>query len=109
MRIRCIEYLCVIVKTGMSDAFLNRLRALAAIWDDLARSHSHAFFNVEFFQDLERLNRFQEEFPEKSADLLVGILEHKVLQAISRRHSEEAMRQVRSRMMQPDREHARTA
>ncbi|MDB6135177.1 MAG: hypothetical protein JWM59_3420 [Verrucomicrobiales bacterium] len=93
----------------MNDASLSRLRALAAIWDDLARTHSHAFFNTEFFQDLERLNRFQEEFPGKSPDLLVGILEHKVLCNLSQLHSGKEIVQARARLAQPDTEKACTA
>lgn len=93
----------------MSDASLNRLRALAAVWDDLARTHAHAFFNAEFFQDLERLNRFQEEFPGKPADMLVAILEHKLLRALSQRYSEREMLQARARLAQPVVEEARTA
>ena len=92
----------------MSDTSLKRLRALAVVWDDLARIHSGALFNTEFLQDLERLNHFQDGFPEKSADLLVTMLEHKVLKALSQRHSEKEIWQAGARLAQPDTEEARS-
>ena len=93
----------------MSDASLQRLRALAAVWDDPARTHPRNPFNSEFFLDLERLNRFEEEFPGKSSDMLVAMLEWKVLRKLSGLYSEREMQLVRSRLAPQDPEQARMA
>ena len=71
---------------------------LAALWDELAASHSRQPFEKEFFPDLERLRAFQKTFPEEFPTAMMEALERRVIHAIQERFSKSQILQLRARL-----------
>lgn len=74
------------------------LGILAVLWNELAGSQCGASFGQEFRRDLEHLGRFQNDFPKAPPDVLIGLLEEKVIDTIRERFSRNGILMLRARL-----------
>lgn len=66
----------------MHENAVQRLAKLAAFWNEFVSTWDGPPFHVEFFDELDRINQFQREFPEASVDGVIARLELKILHTL---------------------------
>ena len=84
----------------MTNAQLGILRDLSRLWDEFAVNNSKEPFQIRFFQELEKLNRFQVDFPDKSPALPFKALEIKVIHTFRQEFPADEILKALPRLLQ---------
>lgn len=73
---------------------MDRFIGLTRLWDEFAAENGKELFSSRFFSEIQRLNRFQMDFPGKSPAFPLRALELKIINAFQQEFPESEIQKA---------------